>query len=130
MGCYSIVFGQKVGQVKVQRAKELRREMTEEEMILWKRLRTNRLQGLHFRRQQVIDGFIVDFYCHAKGLVVEVDGGIHQEQAEYDAERDRILQARGLRILRIQNEEVREDLPGVLARILSCAELPPPPTSS
>ncbi len=113
----NIVIGQKVDPAKVRRAKELRRQMTEEEKILWQQLRANRLDGLHFRRQQLIDGFIVDFYCHAAGVVVEVDGEVHQQQAGYDAERDRHLSARGLRILRIRNREVREDLPGVLTRI-------------
>jgi len=113
----NIVVGQKVDQVKLQRAKELRRQMTREERILWQQLRTNRLQGFHFRRQQVIAGFIADFYCHAAGLVVEMDGGIHQQQAEYDVERDRVLSALGLRILRIRNIDILENLAGVLERI-------------
>ena len=118
-----IVIGQRVDPVKVQRAKELRRQMTSEETILWQQLRTNRLHGFHFRRQQIIDGFIVDFYCHAASLVVEVDGEIHQQQAEYDAERDRILTARGLLVLRFQNKEVNEDLASVLAHIVkACHE--------
>ncbi|MCD6334861.1 MAG: DUF559 domain-containing protein, partial [Candidatus Latescibacteria bacterium] len=74
-----------------------------------------------FRRQQIIDGFIVDFYCHPAGLVVEVDGEIHKQQAAYDAERDRILSARGLRIVRIGNEEVNRDISGVLTRIAEYA---------
>jgi very-short-patch-repair endonuclease len=119
----NIVIGQNVDRAKVQRAKELRRQMTGEERILWQQLRTNRLEGFHFRRQQVIDGFIVDFYCHTAGLVVEVDGGVHEGQAEYDEERDRLLSARGLRVLRVKNREVREDLPDVLARIVAaCRE--------
>ena len=119
----NIVIGQNVDRAKVQRAKELRRQMTGEERILWQQLRTNRLEGFHFRRQQVIDGFIVDFYCHAAGLVVEVDGGVHEGQAEYDEERDRLLSARGLRVLRVENREVRENLPDVLARIVAaCRE--------
>jgi len=123
MPARNIIVGQKVDQVKVQRAKELRRQMTREERILWQQLRTNRLQGFHFRRQQVIAGFITDFYCHTAGLVVEMDGGIHQQQAEYDAERDRVLAARGLRILRIRNIEILENLAGVLARIAAaCRE--------
>lgn len=120
---HNIVIGQQVTPVKVQRAKELRRQMTQEEKLLWQHLRANRLNGLHFRRQQIIDGFIADFYCHAARLVIEVDGEIHQQQAEYDAERDRILLARGLRLLRIQNEEVRQNLDRVLARIsTACSE--------
>ena len=119
----NIVIGQNVDRAKVQRAKELRRQMTGEERILWQQLRTNRLEGFHFRRQQVIDGFIVDFYCHTAGLVVEVDGGVHEGQAEYDEERDRLLSARGLRVLRVENRKVREDLPDVLARIVAaCRE--------
>ena len=75
------------------------------------------LQENMFIRQQIIDGFIVDFCCHAAGLVVEIDGDIHQQQVEYDKERDRILAARGLRVLRIPNREVLENLPDVLNRI-------------
>lgn len=120
---HNIVIGQKVTPVKVQRAKELRCQMTQEEKILWQHLRANRLKGLHFRRQQIIDGFIADFYCHAARLVIEVDGEIHQQQAEYDAERDRVLSARGLRLLRIKNEDVRQHLDSVLVRISqACGE--------
>ena len=97
--------------------------MTEAELILWQRLRRNQLRGFHFRRQQVIDGFIADFYCHAAGLVVEVDGGVHGGQAAYDEERDRVLSQRGLRVLRIGNDEVQRDLDGVLGRIAqACKE--------
>ncbi|MCC5624731.1 endonuclease domain-containing protein [Nostoc sp. CHAB 5715] len=102
-GTRNIVIGYKADLVKVQRAKELRQQMTPEEKILWQHLRANRLNGLHFRRQQIINGFIADFYCHATALVIEVDGKIHEQQAEYDAERDKVLSARGLRLLRIKN---------------------------
>ena len=112
-----IITGQKIDPAKLQRAKALRRNMTPAEKRLWTALRANRLQGFHFRRQQIIDGFIVDFYCHAAGLVVEVDGPVHDQQADYDAERDRVLSARGLRILRVHNSEVMQDLKDVLARI-------------
>src|SRR5438270_611728 len=84
----NIVIGQRVDPAKVLRSKELRRQMTPAERSLWNCLRANRLGGLQFRRQQVIDGFIVDFYCHAAAVVVEADGPVHEQQAEYDAERD------------------------------------------
>jgi very-short-patch-repair endonuclease len=120
----NIVIGQKITSTKLQRAKELRRQMTPEEQTLWQHLRANRLHGFHFRRQQIIDGFIADFYCHAAGLVIEVDGEIHEQQAEYDAERDKVLSARGLHLLRIKNEEVTENLDKVLLRIYqACCEL-------
>ena len=102
-------------------ARQMRHEMTRNEGALWQRLRAGRLNGLHFRRQQVMFGFIADFFCHAARLVVEVDGGVHEAQREYDAERDRILTAHGLRILRVTNTDVATDLPHVLARILTAA---------
>ncbi len=117
----NIVVGQRVSQTKLERARGLRRESTKAETELWKHLRTNRLNGLHFRRQQIIDGFIVDCYCHAAGLVVEVDGGVHQQQTEQDAERDAVLSRRGLRVLRVRNEEVMADLGTVLAKIVQAA---------
>ncbi len=113
-----IVRGQKTDPAIVQRARELRRQMTSEEAILWKALRGNHLGGFHFRRQQVIDGFIVDFYCHAAGLVVELDGGIHTQQPDYDMERDRVIAARALEVLRVPNESVKNDLTGLLKAIL------------
>ena len=117
MDRHNVIVGQKIDPVKVARAKELRRDMTESEKVLWRALRTNRLGGHHFRRQQVIDGFIADFYCHEAGLVLEVDGCSHRGQVEYDVERDAALKTRGLRVLRVTNEEVLGNLPEVLARI-------------
>ena len=123
MGAKNIIVGQKVDDVKVLRAKELRQELTDEEKLLWQYLRKNRLGGFHFRRQQVIQGFIVDFYCHKAGLVVEVDGGVHEDQIEYDQERDKILEGRDLRILRVKNEEIQNNLQEVLVRIeAACRE--------
>jgi len=84
MPIFKIVVGQKIDPIKAHRAKELRRHMTPEETALWQALRTNRSGGFHFRRQQVINGFIVDFYCHKASLVVEIDGEIHEQQADYD----------------------------------------------
>ncbi len=122
MPAKNIVVGQHVDPAKVERSQELRREMTPAERILWQQLRRNQLNGLHFRRQQIIDGFIADFYCHAAGLVIELDGGIHQRQADYDAERDKVIAARDLRVLRFKNEEVLRDLKSVLARIRAACE--------
>ena len=122
MPAKNIVIGQKVSAAKVEAAKQLRRHATLEENLLWQHLRRNQLNGLHFRRQQVIDGFIVDFYCHGAGLIVELDGPVHDQQIEYDQERDRVLSARGLRILRVKNEDTKRDLPGVLVRIAAACK--------
>jgi very-short-patch-repair endonuclease len=111
------VIGQRVGREKAERARALRREMTPAERVLWGRLRGNRLNGRHFRRQQVIAGFIVDFYCHAAGVVVNVDGEVHEGLGQQDEERDAILRGRGFRIVRLRNEEVLGDVEEALARI-------------
>ena len=88
----NIIPGQAVKKEKLQRAKELRRDMMPAEKILWEEIRANKL-GVHFRRQQVIAGFIVDFYCHKAGLVIEVDGDIHYLQKVEDERRERVLRA-------------------------------------
>lgn len=113
-----IIIGQHVKQIKKERSRELRKEMTPEEKVLWHYLRGSSLD-FKFRRQQVIDGFIVDFYCHSVGLIIEVDGAVHlnRNQKSYDEERDRILQSRGLDILRISNEDINCNLYNTIARI-------------
>lgn len=122
MPAKNIVIGQRVTSAKVQRARELRQNMTPEETAVWQAVRRNQLGGLHFRRQQVIEGFIADFYCHAAGLVVEIDGEIHQTQTQYDVARDRALKARGLRVLRLPNALVRQNLPVALSLILGACQ--------
>ena len=123
-----LVLGQTIRKGKLQRAKELRRNMTSQEAVLWEELRANRLHGLHFRRQHIIHGFIVDFYCHAAALVIEVDGAVHDDRQDYDSERARLLEQRGLRILRFRNAEVATNLQTVLQRIAdACLERPPFP---
>jgi very-short-patch-repair endonuclease len=118
-----IVRGQHIEPEKLVRAKSLRREMTRPEAMLWQRLGKDALNGLHFRRQQVVDGFILDFYCHQAALVVEVDGLVHTGQIVYDAERSAVLAGRGLRVLRVTNAEVEANLEAVLAQIAAvCAE--------
>ena len=112
----NIIPGQTVTKEKLQRAKELRRDMTPAEKILWQELRANKL-GVHFRRQQVIAGFIVDFYCHKAALVVEVDGDIHDLQQDEDAKREKVLSEMGLRIVRFRNEEVMRDLSAVVGNV-------------
>lgn len=113
----NIVTGQKITEAKLQRAKELRRQMTPAERRLWQRLRTNRLDGFHFRRQQIIAGFIVDFYCHQASLIIEVDGPIHDHQRAADEEREAILCSGELRVLRFTNAQILQDLASALDTI-------------
>ena len=104
------------------RARELRRKMPVQEVRLWQQLRGKRLCGLRFRRQHPVPPYIVDFYCHAERLVVEVDGPHHGEQVqvEYDEARTAYLAAKGLRVLRFTVYEVEEALEGVL-RVIAAA---------
>jgi very-short-patch-repair endonuclease len=103
-------------------ARAMRREMTSAEARLWQSLRGSQLNGLKFRRQQVIDGFIADFYCHEAQLVVEADGCIHDERQEYDSERASILAARQLIVLRFPNTRIENDLSTVLSEIAATAQ--------
>ena len=112
-----IVRGQSVADEKLVRPKELRSDMTPAEKIVWARLRKNQLNGLHFRRQQIIDGFLADFYCHAAGVVLELDGLIHLKQINYDQERDRVIAAHNLQVVRISNDEIMSNLYNLLQRI-------------
>ena len=102
-----VVRGQRINQVKLARAKEFRRSMTPEEASLWEELRGNKLRGVHFRRQQLIDGLIADFYCNDAGLVIQVDGPIHEASRDYDRERDLVFKSRGLTVLHFTNEDIR-----------------------
>jgi very-short-patch-repair endonuclease len=123
----NIITGQKVTAEKSQRAKELRQKMTPAEQRLWQQLRANRLDGWHFRRQQIIEGFIVDFYCHRAGLVIEVDGPIHDRQQAADTEREAIIRANGLKVLRFTNRQVMNEMQMVLNKIRQTLALNSPP---
>jgi very-short-patch-repair endonuclease len=102
---------------KYREARRLRREMTDSERLLWARLRRNQINGLHFRRQHVISGFIVDFYCIKAKLAVEVDGGIHNLQSQQDTIRDDILNSHGIRVLRVTNDRVVSSINDVILEI-------------
>jgi very-short-patch-repair endonuclease len=118
MSPQSLITQQAIGQIKLQRAKEMRRDMTPAERKLWARLRVNRLEGFHFRRQQIIEPYIVDFYCHQAALIIEVDGDSHLDQQDYDHQRGQNLQLLGLRVMRFSNSEVILNIDSVVEEIL------------
>ncbi len=122
-----IVAGQPVSPEKATAARRLRRAATPAEQVLWGCLRGRRLAGVKFRRQQVIAGFVADFYCPDAGLVVELDGPVHDGQTAADAERERVLTSRGLRVMRVANERVSADLAGVLGAIVGALKATSPP---
>ena len=96
------------------KARKLRKQSTDAESALWNLLRNRQLTGHKFRRQAPIGKYIVDFLCFERNLVVELDGGQHQEQTGYDTERTRVLESRGHRVIRFWNNLVLEDTDAVL----------------
>ena len=109
-------------------ARNLRREQTDVERRLWQTLRAGRLGGAKFKRQQPIGQYIVDFVCFERRLVVELDGGQHQDQVGYDRARDAWFIENGFKILRFWNNDVMQNFGGVVERILS--EISPSPRPS
>ena len=110
-----------------ERRRELRRQATKPERLMWAALRNHRLGGLKFRRQHPIGIYIVDFFCAEKQTVVEIDGDYHDYVQEDDLERQRYLEARGLTIIRFSNDEVLQHYEAVvegLARQLGVDLLP------
>lgn len=103
--------------------RQLRAGMTEAERRLWYHLRDRRLEGFKFRRQQPIDRFVVDFLCVGRRVIVEVDGGQHNELV--DAERTAILETAGYFVLRFWNDEVMRQTDVVLLRILTTLRTQP-----
>ena len=100
----------------VEVARDFRKAPTPSERRLWSALRRDRL-GVSFRRQQPIGPFVVDFFCAGHRLIVEVDGPIHESQQERDAERQRLLEACGYRVVRFTAEDVEHNPPQVIAAI-------------
>src|SRR6185369_8323743 len=98
------------------RAIELRKELTPAERKLWSRIRNDQL-GVNFRRQHAVGNFIPDFVCIEKKLIIELDGSQHLEQAKYDAERTSFLEAQGYRVLRFWNNDVMNNMNGVVRSI-------------
>jgi very-short-patch-repair endonuclease len=97
-------------------ARELRKNMTDAEKLLWSRIRRKQMKDFQFYRQKIIGNYIVDFYCPKADLVIELDGGQHYtaEGKERDRIRDAFMSGRGLRVVRFSDKEVFDNLEGVL----------------
>jgi very-short-patch-repair endonuclease len=106
-----------VGKRLTPRARALRRRMTDAEMRLWSRLRAGQLAGRSFTKQFPIGMAVADFACRSAKLVVELDGGQHDVEREADAERTRIIEAHGYKVVRYWNSDVMGNLDGVLQDI-------------
>lgn len=98
-------------------AKGLRKDSTPAEKVLWEHLRTKKLGGYKFKRQQPIDKFVADFICFEKRLIIELDGEVHLSQKERDRERDNFLKESGFRVVRFPNVEIKKSIHEVLTKI-------------
>ena len=104
--------------IQIRLSRELRKNLTTEENIVWKMIRNRKFHGLKFTRQYPIliskrnektQFYIADFYCASLRLILELDGGIHDEQIEYDKNRDSTLNELGFNVVRLKNEMINED---------------------
>jgi len=104
------------------RAKELHRNMSPAEARLWQHLRAHQMGDVHFRNQHAIGNYIVDFCAPRKKLIIELDGSQHLEQKNYDAERTAFFESKGYRVLRFWNDDVMNNMDGVLKVIFSALD--------
>ncbi len=102
---------------KLKFKRDLRKNLTPAERVLWQELRNRKLLGTKWKRQDTIGQFIADFLCKEHKLIIEVDGGIHETQQEYDRLRTEIINVYGYRVIRFKNEEVLGELSNVSRRI-------------
>ena len=110
---------EKMNQSETQKtfARKLRSEQTEVEQQLWRALRNRRLQGVKFRRQHPVPPYVLDFYCHAAKLAIELDGSQHIEQETYDQQRTAFLNQQGIHVLRFWNQDVLKHQEAVMETI-------------
>jgi len=107
------------------KSRALRKNPTEAEQLLWEKLRGRRLQNLRFRRQHPFPPYIVDFYCAERSLIIELDGGQHLDNLEYDDERSRHLNSLGKKVLRFWNNEVLDNIDSVIEIIIQHLKISP-----
>jgi very-short-patch-repair endonuclease len=100
-----------------ERAHQLRKEMTPAERKLWAYLRTNKINGIKFQRQHAVGNYILDFCAIKEKLVIELDGSQHLDQEDYDEERTYYLVSQGYKVLRFWNNQVMNDIEGVIKEI-------------
>ena len=102
-----VIRNQKINPRKLELARQFRKNPTESEDLVWQMIRNRQIKNLKWRRQQVIDGFIADFYCAELNVVLEIDGSVHDtdEAKEYDSYRTSIFESKGIRTFRLRNED-------------------------
>ena len=118
--------GKKHAMDKTQFARHLRATHTDVERLLWSRLRAHRFFGLKFKRQQPIGRYVVDFVCFEANLIIELDGGQHQDNVRHDQARDDWLRSQGFKLIRLWNNHLLQNLEGVLEHIAEHCQIPNP----
>lgn len=125
----SVVRNQSINPEKLELARLFRKNPTESEEEVWKLLRNRKIKNLKWRRQQIIDGFIADFYCAELNVVLEIDGSVHDsdEAKEYDGYRTSVFESRGIRTYRLRNEQCdKKHLEELIEKIIKdLTPLPP-----
>ena len=114
--------GFKVNKLLKQRSRDLRKNLTDAEQKLWQKLRNKQIDDHKFRRQFVLGNYIVDFICIDKRLIVEVDGGQHMDNVDYDLQRDEWLKKQNFKVLRFWNNQVLSEIDSVLEVIVKNLE--------
>lgn len=104
---YGVIRNQWINPKKLELARRFRKNPTESENAVWQMLRNRQIRNLKWRRQQVIDGFIADFYCAELNVVLEIDGSVHdnEEVKEYDEYRTSVFESKGIKTFRLRNED-------------------------
>ncbi len=126
MGVECLSNSRRIKPERTSNARALRGDMTVAEYKLWQALRGKQIEACRFRRQHPIGHYIADFACIEKALVIELDGGQHQDQMEYDERRTVYLQFQGWKVLRFWNNDVLSNLEGVLASVVDALTATPP----
>jgi 5-methyltetrahydrofolate--homocysteine methyltransferase/ATP-dependent helicase HrpA len=108
------------------KARQLRKRMTDPEKMLWSRIRNEKLNGMYFRRQHPYGIYVLDFFCFESNLVIEIDGLIHLRHRDYDNERTKYLESSGLKVIRFTNTEIEDKIEWVLEVIMKAVDPFPP----
>jgi len=108
-----------VNKILKQRSRELRKNLTDAEQKIWHKLRNKQIHGNKFRRQFILGNYIVDFICLDKRLIIEVNGGQHMENVNYDSQRDEWLKKQNFKVLRFWNNQVLNEIDSILEVIVN-----------
>lgn len=116
-------------EIKKRFARQLRKDETKAEKLVWETIRNRKFRGFKFRRQHVVQGFVLDFYCQEVKLGIEIDGAVHYKRKDYDRLRQDIIESKGINVIRIKNRDILNDKSSILKKMRKSIanQLPPLP---